>query len=105
MRPIREDIHIAVAYDEPEKFTIREAIEWWKRCVRASENLGQATSMEIRYMNERWVGLVAAIAEREGVPTGSLSYFMGELATAEMRALHLAKEAAEELPRQLQIDV
>jgi hypothetical protein len=47
--------------------------------------------LESKYLNERWAHLVSLIAEREGVPTGSLSYYLGELAQAEMSLAETAE--------------
>jgi hypothetical protein len=64
-------------------------MEWWKRCIRhlRGELLNQ---LENKYLNERWAYLVDAVAKREQVPTGSLSYYLAELAMAE---ISLAEEA------------
>jgi hypothetical protein len=94
VQPIRADIHTAVEYPEkPVNMTLREAIEWWKECVRAGQAIGSVNVMEEKYLNERWAGLVEELAHREKVPVGALSYFLGELAQAEMRAIEVAQEA------------
>lgn len=84
--------------------TLRQAIEWWKRAqgimLHMVEEFGTLTAAESRYVNQRWAALCKAVAEREGVPAGALSYFMGELAGAELRALQSAREAAEALDAQ-----
>lgn len=88
--PIRGTIHTLTEFAKPEdEMTLRDALEWWKRCIKHldGELLNQ---LEQKYLNERWVFLVSAIAKREGVPTGSLSYYLAELAGAEVR---LAAEA------------
>lgn len=97
MQPIRGDIHVAVDFEDAEKFTLREAIEWWKSVVQAGRSLGTVNTMETKYMNERWAHLVGVIATREGVPAGALSYFLGELATAETTAIELAQGAMDKI--------
>lgn len=97
-RPIRGDVFVACEWEvEPEKATLRQALEWWKRAqqimLHMVETYGSLTAAESRYVNERWAALCRAVAEREGVPAGALSYFLGELAGAEMRALEVAKNA------------
>lgn len=79
-------VHVATAYDlgEPEEYTLRECLEWWKRCVALLEGV-TLSRLETKELNARWVHLCNAVAEREGVPTGSLSYFLGELAQAELQ--------------------
>jgi hypothetical protein len=90
--PIRGTIHTLTEFPkEAAELTLREALEWWKRCIKHLQNDTPLTPLENKYLNERWAFLVNAVAEREGVPTGSLSYYLAELATAEIR---LAEEAA-----------
>ena len=91
MQPIRADIHTAVDYKDAKEMTLREAIEWWKNGVRVGRSIGSLNMMEEKYLNERWAGLVQDLADREGVPAGALSYFLGELAQAEMRSIELAE--------------
>lgn len=88
--PIRSTIHSLTEFPkEAAEMTLREALEWWKKCIKhlRGETLNQ---LENKYLNERWAFLVNAVAEREGVPTGSLSYYLAELGEAEIR---LADEA------------
>jgi len=80
---------------EPAEYTLREAIEWYKRCVRGAQDSGVPTVLESNLLNEQWVVLVTAIARGQGVPTGSLSYFLAEMANTEMHLLDIAKEEAE----------
>jgi len=80
---------------EPAEYSLREAIEWYKRCVKGARDSGVPTALESNLLNEQWVVLVKAIAERQGVPTGSLSYFLAELAKTEMHLLEIAQEEAE----------
>ena len=84
VQPIRTDIFSAGDFKDPEKFTLRQAIEWFKRGVRPFQGT-TLTKMEHDYLNSRWAVLCDAIATREGIPTGFLSYFLGELAQTEMR--------------------
>ena len=90
--PIRPAVHALVDFSgEPETMTMRQAVEWWKSCVRAAEPLGQLTAMEERYMNTRWGVLIQAIATREQLPAGMLSYFLGELAQTEIKLKEVAE--------------
>jgi len=90
--PIRQSVFVlAELPEEPEQMTIREAIEWFKRAAGA--NIGELSGMEYKELNAVWGHLCNRMAEREGIPSGSLSYFMGELAQTEMR---LAETVAEE---------
>jgi len=92
--PIRPAIHALVDFDDPRKMTLREATEWFKQCVRGAEPLGMLTALEHKYMNERWSVLCKALADEQGIPSGMLSYFLGELAQTEIR---LGETAATEL--------
>jgi len=93
--PIRPAVHILVDLPEdPGTMTLRAAVEWWKNCIKGMKPLGMLTALEEKYMNQRWAGLVSAIAEVQKVPAGMLSYFLGELAQTE---LSLAETAATEL--------
>lgn len=99
MQPIRGDVYVACEWGEvePEDMTFRQAIEWYKRASRIlrglAESLGPLSHMETSYINQRWVALCGDLAKREGLPVGALSYFLHELAAAEMRALELAEQA------------
>lgn len=86
--PIRPEIFSLVDFQEPEKMTLRQATEWYKALVRAE--LGVLTALERQYMNERWAVLVTAIAKREGVPAGHISYWLSELVQVENRLLETA---------------
>jgi len=90
MQPIRGTVHAVVDFKDPEKMTLRQGLEWYKNVIRVLREWGTPTAMETRYIDQRWVTLVAAIAEREGVPTGTLSYFLGETANAEVQAADVA---------------
>jgi hypothetical protein len=82
--PIRPKIYTLTEFPkEPEEMTLRDALQWFKRCVLDGD-LDTARPLEAKYLNERWAFLVGKVAEREGVPTGSLSYYLGELAQAEI---------------------
>ncbi len=83
--PIRATIHALTEFPkEPGQMTLRDCLQWWKRAVSALEGV-TLSSMEEKELNTRWAFLCSAVAEREGVPTGSLSYFLGELAQAEQQ--------------------
>ncbi len=82
--PIRATIHALVEYPkEPGEMTLRDCLQWWKRAVETLEGVA-LSSMEQKELDTCWAFLCNAVAEREGVPTGSMSYFLGELARAEM---------------------
>lgn len=92
--PIRGDIHVAVEYDtDPEKATLRDLIEWYKKVVRVADMLGTTRPMEIKYIDQAWIHYCSEVAKTQAVPTGALMVFTQELARAEMRALELAEEA------------
>lgn len=91
--PIRPAVHALVEFSaEPEQMSLRDAIEWWKSCVRAAEPLGQLTAQEEKYMNQRWGVLINAVAKREKLPAGMLSYFLGETAQTEIRLKEVAED-------------
>lgn len=90
--PIRPDVFTLTDFGLPEKMTLREATEWYKRLLRA--DLGVPTAWESKFMNERWAVLVQAIAAREGVPAGALSYWLSELAMTEARLITTAEGEA-----------
>lgn len=103
--PIRPTIHSLVDFpwDEPVgKITLRQAIEWFKRGVKGCEPLGMLTALEQKYMNERWAELCKLMAQVQGVPVGMLSYFLGEVAQAEIK---LEDTALEESSAALQYEV
>ena len=90
--PIRASIHVLGEYPmDEEDMTIRDAIEWFKKAVRGAT--GELSALEHKELNGRWAHLAEVISKREGVPAGSLSYFMGELAQTEIR---LADTVADE---------
>ena len=92
--PIRTDYHVAVEFPkEPKTMTLREAVEWYKQVFHSLHPLGAPNALEMKLVNERWVELVKGVAEREGVPLGMLSYFLGELGNTEIQ---LAETVAEE---------
>lgn len=92
--PIRASIHVLGEFSkDDEDMTIRDAIEWFKRAVRGTT--GELSAMEHRELNGRWAHLAEVIAKREGVPAGSLSYFMGELAQTEIRLADTVADEAE----------
>lgn len=79
------------------EMTLRDALEWFKGSVRKLTG-ASLRPLERRELDGAWVSLVNAIAEREGVPTGSLSYYLGELATAEMRLVETVIQEAQSGP-------
>lgn len=92
-RPIRGSYFVAVELDgKPEDYTLREAVEYYKKLVSAGAALGTPTEAEARYVDQAWGNLVAVIAEREGVPQGWLTYLISELARTETSAADLAEE-------------
>ncbi len=91
--PIRTSIFVLTELeDEPEDMTLRQALEWFKRAARAQ--VGQLSAMEFKELNSTWAHLCKGIAKREGVPDGSLSYFLGELAQTELRLTEVVEEEA-----------
>ncbi len=91
--PIRASIFVLTELpDEPEDMTIRQAIEWFKRAVRGAT--GELSALERKELDATWAHLAEAIAKREDIPSGSLSYFMGELAQTEMRLAETVSEEA-----------
>lgn len=93
MQPIRGEVHAVTEFGmEVEDMILRDAVEWYKKAFAVLRALPAPTSMEVKYINQRWVHLVDTIAKREKVPTGSLSYYLGELAQAEGRVVELLDE-------------
>ena len=91
--PVRASIFVlAELPKEAEDMTIREAIEWFKRAVRGVP--GTLSSLEHKELNGVWAHLSNTIAKREGIPSGALSYFMGELAQTEIRLAETADAEA-----------
>ncbi len=82
--PIRETVHIAAGWDITQDYTLREAIEWYKSALTALGTLGPLTAMEVAHINKSWVDMAYTISSKQGVPAGSLSYYLAELATTEM---------------------
>jgi hypothetical protein len=96
--PIRALVHTITEFPkDPEVMTLRDCLEWWKRAVATLEGTS-LSSMETKELNERWAFLCNAVAGREGVPTGSVSYFLGELAQAEMQLKITGDLEARETP-------
>lgn len=94
--PIRQTVLVATGYDTEKDYTLREAIEWYKDAMGGLESLGPLTPMEVSHMNKGWIGLISRIASREGVPAGSLSFFLSELAVAEINLRETAAQEAEQ---------
>lgn len=90
--PIRPEVFSLTDYTEPKGMKLREAVEWYKRLLRAQ--LGVPTAWEVKFMNERWAALCQELAAREGVPQGYLSYWLSELAMTEVRLLETAETEA-----------
>ncbi len=99
--PIRALVHaITELPKEPGEMTLRDCLQWWKRAVETLEGAA-LSSMETKELDQTWAFLCNAVAEREGVPTGSISYFLGELAQAEMALKVSGDLEAEETPDNL----
>ena len=82
--PIRTEVYVLTEFPKDEgDMTMRDALQWFKKTVTELDGLA-LNQLETNYLNERWVFLVNSIAEQQGVPTGALSYFLGELAQAEI---------------------
>ena len=93
--PIRESVHLVAAYKTDEAWQLREAIEWYKNTVRGLSDLGMLTPLEVSHLEKSWVSITQAIGEQEGVNPGSISYFLAEIAMAEIRLLDVASAEAE----------
>lgn len=91
--PIRPEIHSLVDFTDPEKMTLRDAVEWYKQLLRT--DLGVPTALEVKYMDERWATLCLAISEREKVPAGWISWLLSELAQSEFNLLRTAQAEAQ----------
>lgn len=93
MLTVRPEVVAATDYKgKPSEYTLREAVEWYKRCVR----LGIApTKSEEDLLNSRWQVLVQAVADRESMPGGYLSYMLAELAQMELRMGEVASTESE----------
>lgn len=93
-QPIRPRVYALTEFEkEPEQMTLRDCLEWYKGVIRGVE--GIIRGLESKYLNERWAFLVDAVAKREGVPTGSLSYYLAELAQAELDLQAVGQAEAE----------
>ncbi len=89
--PIRPTIHALTVFPKEEKeMTLRDALEWHKGVVKVLQG-ETLRPLEHKELNQRWAYLCGVIAEREGGPTGSLSYYLGELAQAEMNLAETAE--------------
>lgn len=93
--PIRPIVHTVTGLFEPEEWTLREVVEWYKKVVRATKSLGTLTKLELKQVDTSWTELTNVIARRERIPSGWLAYMCGELAKSEMQAARLAQEANE----------
>jgi hypothetical protein len=107
--PVRTSFHIATDYGDkpPREYTLREALEWYKRVADTVEKGMPVSPLEQRLTDEAWVALVAEIAEREGILPGPLSYFLGELALKERdfkRATENELMAAVSYPEKPELD-
>lgn len=82
--PIRSEVYVLTEFPKDEAdMTLRDCLQWFKRAVIELDGIS-LNALENDYLNERWAFLVNAVAEKQGVPTGALSYFLGELAQAEI---------------------
>lgn len=93
-QPIRTLVFALTEFEkEAEDMTLRDCLEWYKKIINKLDTI---RDLESKYLNERWSFLCSAVGEREGVPTGSLSYFLGELAQAEINLGEAAEEIKDE---------
>lgn len=93
--PVRSSIHVLSEYPkEAAEMTLRDCLEWFKKAVKDLDG-EDLRPLEQRYLNERWAHLVDQVANREGVPTGSLSYYLGELAHAEVNLAETAEQESQ----------
>jgi len=79
---------------EPEEFTLRDAVEWFKKVGR---EVPEANFAEQKYLNQRWAHMCTVIAKREGVPPGYMSYLLNELAVNELQMTNSAVVEAEQV--------
>lgn len=80
--------------DRTEIDTLRAAVEWYKSVVHGAQPLGTLTAMETKYVNEQWAEVCKEIARAQGVPAGSVSYWLNELAVNELRLAETALDEA-----------
>lgn len=74
----------------PESLTVRSLTEWYKN------NIDSSLDAEHRqYVDSVWVAGVTALAEREQVPAGWLSYVISELAISERNLALTAQQEAQ----------
>lgn len=96
-RPVRTPVSLAAEYGEtpPELWTLRQALEYYKRGMACAEKYEPLSPLESRLLDQAWASLVHHIAERENIPAGPLSYFLGELALAERSLDDVSKAEAD----------
>ena len=94
-QPIDPALFVATNFENPETYTLRAAVEWYKGLIHLSAALGVPTTLETNLMNDRWGVLCKGIASREGIPAGWVSYMLSELAQTEIRLLETATEEAQ----------
>lgn len=93
MLTVRPEVVAATDFSKkPSEYTLREAVEWFKRCVRL--NIAP-TKAETDLLDSRWSVLAQAMADRESVPAGYLSYMLSELGQMELRMGEVASAEAE----------
>lgn len=89
--PIRTDILVLTKFSgEPGDMTLRQMVDWFKRVIDGTEPLGMLTKLEHDYINEQYGLLCKEVAKAQGIPSGMLSYFVGELAQTELRLRNVA---------------
>lgn len=93
--PIRQSVHVAAEYKTDEDWTLREAIEWYKNTVRGLSDIGPLSALEVSHLNKSWVAVCHAISEQQGIPAGSISFFLHEIAMAEISLVDMAAAESE----------
>lgn len=93
-QPVRTPIALAVEYGEvpPDLWTLRQALEFFKRGLACGEKYAPLNPLEAKLMDQSWAALCHHIAEREDIPAGPLSYFLGELALAEKNLAEVGED-------------
>ena len=93
--PIRQSVHLAAEYQTEKDWTLREAIEWYKNTVKGLDDIGPLSALEVAHLNKSWIAICQAIGEQQTVNPGSISFFLHEIAMAEVNLMETAQAEAE----------
>ena len=93
--PIRASVNVAAEYDPDREWVLRDAVDWYKNTVRGLDDIGPLTAMELSHINKSWVAISQAIGKQQGINPGSISFFLHEIAMAEIQLLDTANAEAE----------